>query len=122
MPDPVLSVTNAAVSGPKGSLFERFALGEPPPIVAEPVTVVIFGGSGDLAHRKLLPALYNLHVDRLLPQKIAIVGVGRKDQSDDVYRAFAKDGVTRFSRRPIDEAAWQTFAKAICFVNLSLDD
>jgi len=86
------------------------------------VTIVIFGGSGDLAHRKLLPALYNLHVDRLLPQKIAIVGVGRKDQSDDVYRAFAKDGVTRFSRRPIDEAAWQTFAKAICFVNLSLDD
>jgi glucose-6-phosphate 1-dehydrogenase len=64
---------------------------------------VIFGGSGDLAHRKLLPALYNLHVDRLLPPKAAVVGVGRKEMSDDDYRAFAKDGVTQFSRRPIDE-------------------
>jgi glucose-6-phosphate 1-dehydrogenase len=86
------------------------------------VTIVIFGGSGDLAHRKLLPALYNLHVDRLLPPKIAVVGVGRKEMSDDAYRAFAKDGVTQFSRRPIDEAAWETFARTLCFVNMSLDD
>ena len=86
------------------------------------VTIVIFGGSGDLAHRKLLPALYNLHVDRLLPPKIAVVGVGRKEMSDDAYRAFAKDGVKQFSRRPIDEAAWETFARTLCFVNMSLDD
>jgi glucose-6-phosphate 1-dehydrogenase len=83
---------------------------------------VIFGGSGDLAHRKLLPALYNLHVDRLLPPKFAVVGVGRKEMSDDAYRAFAKDGVKQFSRRPIDEAAWETFARTLCFVNMSLDD
>ena len=86
------------------------------------VTIVIFGGGGDLAHRKLLPALYNLHVDHLLPPKIAIVGVGRKDQPDDAYREFAKDGVTQFSRRPIDEEAWKTFAAALFFVNMSLDD
>jgi glucose-6-phosphate 1-dehydrogenase len=86
------------------------------------VTIVIFGGGGDLAHRKLLPALYNLHVDQLLPQKIAIVGVGRKDQTDDAYRAFAKDGVKQFSRRPIDEEAWTTFAAALFFVNMSIDD
>jgi len=86
------------------------------------VTIVIFGGSGDLAHRKLLPALYNLHVDRLLPATIAILGVGRKDLSDDAYRAFAREGVTRFSRRPIDEAAWKSFAEALCFVNMPLDD
>jgi len=86
------------------------------------VTIVIFGGSGDLAHRKLLPALYNLHVDRLLPPKFAVVGVGRKEMSDDAYRAFAKDGVKQFSRRPIDEAAWETFARTLCFVNMSLDD
>ena len=86
------------------------------------VTIVIFGGSGDLAHRKLLPALYNLHVDSLLPPKIAVVGVGRKEMSDDAYRAFAKDGVTQFSRRPIDEAAWETFARTLSFVNMSLDD
>jgi len=86
------------------------------------VTIVIFGGSGDLAHRKLLPALYNLHVDHLLPPKFAVVGVGRKEMSDDDYRAFAKDGVTQFSRRPLDEAAWETFARMLSFVNMSLDD
>jgi glucose-6-phosphate 1-dehydrogenase len=86
------------------------------------VTIVIFGGAGDLAHRKLLPALYNLHVDRLLPPKLAVVGVGRKEMSDDAYRAFAKDGVTQFSRRPIDEQAWEAFAQTLCFVNMSLDD
>ena len=86
------------------------------------VTIVIFGGSGDLAHRKLLPALYNLHVDHLLPPKVAVVGVGRKEMSDDDYRAFAKDGVTQFSRRPIDDAAWESFARTLCFVNMSLDD
>jgi glucose-6-phosphate 1-dehydrogenase len=74
------------------------------------VTIVVFGGGGDLTHRKLLPALYNLHVDGLLPPQMAIVGVGRKPMTDEAYRDFAKDGVTRFSRRPIDEAAWQTFA------------
>ena len=75
------------------------------------MTIVVFGGGGDLTHRKLLPALYNLHVDGLLPPRIAIVGVGRKEMSDDAYREFAKDGVTQFSRRPIDEAAWQTAAR-----------
>jgi glucose-6-phosphate 1-dehydrogenase len=77
------------------------------------VTIVIFGGGGDLAHRKLLPALYNLHVDGLLPNDIVIVGVGRKPMSDDAYREFAKDGVTKFSRRPIDEATWRPFAAAL---------
>ena len=47
------------------------------------MTIVIFGGNGDLAHRKLLPALYNLHVDALLPPRTAIVGVGRKEMTDE---------------------------------------
>jgi glucose-6-phosphate 1-dehydrogenase len=85
------------------------------------VTIVIFGGNGDLAHRKLLPALYNLHLDGLLPPRMAIVGVGRKAMSDDAYRDFAKDGITKFSRRPIDEQAWSTFSKMLFFVNASID-
>ena len=85
------------------------------------MTIVIFGGGGDLAHRKLLPALYNLHVDGLLPPTIAIVGVGRKAMTDEAYREFAKDGVTQFSRRPIDEAAWQAFAAALFFVAAEID-
>ena len=86
------------------------------------VTIIIFGGAGDLAHRKLLPALYNLFVDGVLPARTAIVGSGRKEFTDEQYRAFAKDGIERFSRRPIDAAAWTTFAEMLAFVNLSLDD
>ena len=85
------------------------------------MTIVIFGGGGDLTHRKLLPALYNLQVDGLLPPGTAIVGVGRKAMADDAYREFAKDGITRFSRRPIDEAAWQAFAASLFFVAAEID-
>jgi glucose-6-phosphate 1-dehydrogenase len=94
------------------SLFDRLAVGQTAPIVTEPVTLVIFGGVGDLAHRKLLPALYNLHLDGLLPPRFAAVGVGRKDLSDDSYRDFAKDGVTS-SHAGRSTRAWQTFAESV---------
>ena len=92
------------------SLADKLAAGSAPPVAAEPATVVIFGGAGDLAHRKLLPALYNLSLDGLLPPQVAIVGVGRRDFGDEGYSDFAKDGITQFSRRPIDEERWKTFA------------
>jgi len=85
------------------------------------VTVVIFGGAGDLAHRKLLPALYNLHVDGVLPPRLAVAGVGRKEMTDDAYRAWAKEGVAKFSRRPIDERAWSAFASTLFFAAADLD-
>jgi len=85
------------------------------------VTIVIFGGGGDLAHRKLLPALYNLHLDGLLPPRLAIVGVGRKALSDDAYREFAKDGITKFSRRPIDDKVWPAFAAALFAATADID-
>ncbi|MCC7418094.1 MAG: glucose-6-phosphate dehydrogenase [Acidobacteria bacterium] len=88
----------------------------------DPVTLVIFGGAGDLAHRKLLPALYNLRIDGLLPSSIAIVGVGRRPASDQAYRDFARGGAARFSRRPVDDAAWQGFAESLFFVPGSLED
>src|SRR3954469_23289213 len=102
------------------ALAERLAAGEPHPVAAEPASLGIFGGAGDLAHRKLLPALYNLHVDGLLPPKFAVVGVGRKAMTDDEYRGFARDGTTQFSRRPLDEAAWATFAPSLFIVNAQL--
>src|SRR5436190_23737439 len=104
------------------SLADDLAAANGQTVTVEPVTIVIFGGSGDLAHRKLLPALYNLHLDGLLPPRIAIVGSGRKEMPDDQYRAFAKDGVSQFSRRGVDDAAWQTFAPSLFFANASLDD
>jgi glucose-6-phosphate 1-dehydrogenase len=104
------------------SLTERLAEGDRPLTAAPPVTLVIFGGGGDLAHRKLLPALYNLHVDGLLPPRIAIIGTGRKPMDDEAYRAFAREGVERFSRRALDAAAWRTFAEALSFVAVDLED
>jgi glucose-6-phosphate 1-dehydrogenase len=115
-------MADAVLNGQALSPFDRLAGDEALPVAAEPVSIVIFGGGGDLAHRKLLPALYNLALDGLLPPRTAIVGVGRKAMSDDEYRAFAKDGVTQFSRRPIDETAWKTFANALFFVNATIDD
>jgi glucose-6-phosphate 1-dehydrogenase len=103
-------------------LSEPLAIGVTHTAAPPPVTLVIFGGAGDLAHRKLLPALYNLHVDGLLPPRFAAVGVGRRDLTDEGYRAFAKDGVARFSRRPPDEATWQAFAECLFFVNAAIDD
>ena len=114
-------MADAVEAPPAPSLFERLSAGEAAPIAAEPVTIVIFGGAGDLAHRKLLPALYNLSLDGLLPPRTAIVGVGRKAMSDDEYRAFAKEGTAQFSRRPIDESAWPAFASSLFFVNASID-
>src|SRR4051812_3515653 len=109
-----------AVEAP--ALGRLLAEGDVRPVATEPVTLVIFGGGGDLAHRKLLPALYNLHLDGLLPPRAAIVGVGRKDYSDAQYREFAKDGVKQFSRRGMDEERWGTFADSLFFVNLSIDE
>jgi len=54
----------------------------------QPVTLVIFGGAGDLTHRKLLPALYNLHVDRLLPPRFAVLGVGLQERFHRSLLAF----------------------------------
>jgi glucose-6-phosphate 1-dehydrogenase len=115
-------MADAVESAATPSLFERLKVGETMPIAAEPVTLVIFGGAGDLAHRKLLPALYNVIVDGLLPPRTAIVGVGRKSFSDDGYRAFARDGIQQFSRRPIDDHVWETFSQALFFVNAAIDD
>ncbi len=114
-------MADATAMAPATPLAERLAAGETPSAAADPITFVIFGGGGDLAHRKLLPALYNLHVDGLLPKHVAIVGVGRSAMTDEAYRAFAKDGITKFSRRPIDEHAWDTFAPSLFFVAASID-
>src|SRR5512142_2859755 len=85
-------------------------------------TIVIFGGAGDLAHRKLLPALYNLHLDGLLPARFAAVAVGRKAMTDDEFRAFAKDGAAQFSRRPVEDSAWDGFARSLFFVSAMIDE
>src|SRR5271170_7030352 len=72
-----------------------------------PCIVVIFGGAGDLSHRKLLPALYNLMVDNELPDQFAILGFSMEQLDDDGYRQFARKGVEEFSRQKITEDHWK---------------
>src|ERR1700726_3240075 len=64
-----------------------------------PTTLVIFGATGDLARRKLLPALYNLAHDGALPERFHLVGVARKQRAHEDYRAECEDAIRRFSRR-----------------------
>jgi len=83
----------------------------------EPSTIVIFGGSGDLAQRKLMPALYNLALQRLLPGSFSIVGSARQPLTDDQYRAELHDAVGEHSRtKPLNEEVWKTFAEHLFFV------
>ena len=63
-----------------------------------PTTLVIFGGTGDLAKRKLLPAIYNLAHEGALPERFSLVGVSRSDMSDDEFRGTAKESIEKFSQ------------------------
>ena len=73
-----------------------------PSIHPEPAVVVIFGAAGDLTWRKLVPALYNLFLDKWLPDRFAVVGVDRKEMSIDEFRQRLREGVDTFSRRGKD--------------------
>lgn len=80
----------------------------------DPCVMVIFGATGDLTHRKLIDALYNLALDNLLPESFAVVGVARREKSDAQFAAELKESVSRFSRRqPIVDAAWDRLARHI---------
>ncbi|HUQ41511.1 MAG TPA: hypothetical protein VM052_03320, partial [Candidatus Limnocylindrales bacterium] len=75
--------------------------------VPKPATLVLFGGSGDLSHRKLVPALYNLALQRLLPASFAVVGAARSPLTNDAFRAELHDAVAEHSRsKPINEEVW----------------
>src|SRR5512141_393488 len=77
----------------------------------DPCTMIIFGASGDLTNRKLIPALYNLAVTGFLPKEFAVIGFARKPKTDESFRAEMYEAVKEFSRStPIDEAVWQDFA------------
>lgn len=90
---------------------------------ADPCVVVIFGASGDLTKRKLLPALYRLTQERLLPAEFAIVGVARSEMSHDEFRNRMKEAVLSFSEaKRVDEAVWNSFAQGIFYMSGNIYD
>lgn len=95
--------------------------GMPEERTVKPSALVIFGASGDLTKRKLMPAVYNLALSRLLPGGFAVVGVARRPKPD--FAAEMKESVARFSRRkPIDEATWSDLARGVSYVQGEFDD
>ncbi len=89
----------------------------------EPCTIVIFGASGDLTKRKLVPALYTLAAERLLPPSFCIVGFARKQMTDEQFRADMKEGVNKYARhRPVDEALWAGIEKGLFYQVGDYDD
>lgn len=87
----------------------------------QPTIIFIFGGSGDLTYRKLIPALYNLYIDEYLPNNFHIFGVGRNPFTNTAYKTHLKKGVLEFSRRKTEiKNKWAAFAQHVEYAKLDL--
>jgi glucose-6-phosphate 1-dehydrogenase len=84
--------------------------------------LVIFGATGDLARRKLLPAIYNLAHEGALPERFNLIGVSRRDQSDEEFRDFARESIREFSRREADEKVLEGLLERLSYIGFSFDD
>src|SRR5260370_5447432 len=97
------------------SKVNPLTLGATQSLLCQRCVLVIVGAAGDLSWRKLLPAVYNLNMDGVLPSNFAVVGfgLGAEGDPDEWLRARARDGIERFSRQPLDESHWADFARAL---------
>jgi glucose-6-phosphate 1-dehydrogenase len=87
------------------------------PYADEPFALIIFGASGDLTRRKLLPALWSLYAARTLPEPFTIVGVARTDMTDEEFRTRTRAAIVEFGRtQPPSEVVWNRFAASIFYV------
>jgi len=83
----------------------------------EPFTLVIFGGTGDLSRRKLLPTLFHLCRDQNLAEEFSIIGMGSTERSDDNYRTLAKEAIEEYSKEAIPWPCWERFSKKLFYVS-----
>lgn len=89
----------------------------------EPCTIVIFGASGDLTARKLIPALYHLFKDKQMPPDFRIVGFARREKSDESWREELHEALGKFSRtKPVDESVWSVFAGKVHYCQGDISD
>ncbi|AKV55857.1 glucose-6-phosphate 1-dehydrogenase [Bifidobacterium actinocoloniiforme DSM 22766] len=92
------------------------------PRIAGPSSLVIFGVTGDLSKKKLLPAVYDLANRGLLPASFGLIGFGRRDWTTDEFAAFAEENVRAHSRTPFNEATWRHLKEGMRFVKGNFDD
>ncbi len=83
--------------------------------VPEACTVIIFGATGDLTHRKLIPALYNIAADGELPPELAVVGFARRPKTDEEFRAELEEAARKHSRQGVRDELWQNFARSVFY-------
>src|ERR1700754_2412276 len=85
-------------------------------------TLTIFGATGDLAHRKLLPALYNLAHEGALPERFNLIGVSRREMPDEEFRDVARAAIEKYSRRETDPTVLDGLLSRVRYVGFSFDD
>ncbi len=83
--------------------------------VPEACTIVIFGATGDLTKRKLIPALYNIAADGELPPSVSVVGFARRPKSDDQFRKEQEEDTRQFSRQTVRDEIWNAFSKSLFY-------
>jgi len=84
--------------------------------VVEPCSIIIFGASGDLTARKLIPALYHLYKEKQMPEAFRIIGFARREKTDASWRGELRSALDQFSRtKPVDEQVWQEFSQQISY-------
>ncbi len=88
----------------------------------DPCAFVVFGAMGDLAKRKLLPSLYNLRANGLLPRDFSFLGVARRALDDEAYREYAAAALREFATRPVDDALWRELAPRVHYVKGDFED
>ena len=109
-----MAVTQSSATSAENPLLEGLGIRRTP----DPCALVIFGASGDLTRRKLMPALYSLAYRRLLPERFAIVGAARTEMSDDDFRAQMEEAVREHARDEFDAEVWRFLAEGMRYVPL----
>jgi glucose-6-phosphate 1-dehydrogenase len=86
------------------------------PLLSQPTIFFIFGGTGDLTSRKLIPALYNLFLDGWMPKNFAVIGMGRTLYSNEQFRALLLEDLNKFSRNgKAEKGQWEEFSSKVSF-------
>src|SRR5882762_502486 len=81
-----------------------------------PCSIVIFGASGDLTARKLIPAFYHLHKEKQMPPDFRIIGFARREKTNESWRQELRQALDQFSRtKPVDDGVWQSFSQKIFY-------
>src|SRR3954467_1048884 len=83
--------------------------------IPQACTLVIFGATGDLTMRKLIPALYNIAADGELPPALTVVGFARRKKTDEEFRQEQEEATRKFSRQSVRDEIWNSFAQAVFY-------